>query len=131
MNGDALIIDRALSVDGARNYGYSMSFAGQSMGHFIGIGADTAPACFRRVFLRDVANVQRLHEFGERVLMTRAGTPAANTAGGIERVTTEPAPTTLPCPIVTPRSTITRVPNHTSGSMCTGAALAFEPATPW
>ena len=67
----------------------------------------------------------------DKLLITRAGTPAANVKAGIDRVTTAPAPITLPRPIVTPRKTITRVPSQTSDSIRTGAAFAGECATPW
>ena len=39
--------------------------------------------------------------------ITRHGTPAANTPGGISRVTTLPAPMTLPSPTVTPPQMVT------------------------
>ncbi len=44
---------------------------------------------------------------------TRAGLPTAITFAGRSRVTTEPAPTTVLSPIVTPGQTITPPPSHT------------------
>jgi len=67
---------------------------------------------------------------GVQVQVAGAGTPAANTRGGRDFVTTDPAPTTLPSPIVTPRRTITRVPNQTSRSIRTGADLVSAPPMP-
>ena len=54
--------------------------------------------------------------------MTFAGTPATIANGGTSRVTTAPAATTAPRPIVTPGRTVTRDAIHTWSSMVTVAA---------
>ena len=54
--------------------------------------------------------------------ITRQGTPAASELGGRSRVTTLPAPTTQPSPIVTPPQTTTFAPSQTSLPMVTGRA---------
>ena len=43
---------------------------------------------------------------GKRIRMTRAGLPATMANGGTSRVTTAPAPTAAPVPIVRPGSTM-------------------------
>ena len=52
--------------------------------------------------------------------MTRAGTPPTVAPGGTSRVTTAPAPTVAPSPIVTPPSTTARWPRNTPSPMVTG-----------
>ena len=56
------------------------------------------------------------------VLITLAGTPAANESEGISLVTTLPAPITQLSPIVTPGHTTTLAPNQQSFPMVTGLA---------
>ena len=63
-------------------------------------------------------------------LITFAGTPAANELGGMDFVTTDPAPITDPLPIVTPFKTITLVANQTSSSIIIGDILGFSFPTP-
>ena len=50
----------------------------------------------------------------KRYLMTRAGTPPTIAYGGTSRVTTEPAETTAPCPMVTPERIVALAPIQTS-----------------
>ncbi len=47
------------------------------------------------------------------VRMVRAGTPATSVAGGTSRLTTAPAATTAPSPIVTPPRTVAPAPSQT------------------
>lgn len=58
--------------------------------------------------------------------MTRAGEPAANTFGGMSRVTTEWAPITEPFPTVTPGMTATFRPSHTLFPMTVGPLYFTE-----
>src|SRR5579875_1630329 len=69
------------------------------------VGVRAAQLC-RRV---DVENCAGAHA---RLLTTRAGLPTAMEAGGISRVTTEPAPTTDRAPKRTPSRTITLFPSQ-------------------
>ena len=55
--------------------------------------------------------------------MTFAGTPAAMDPGGSDRVTTAPAATMPPSPMVTPGSTTTRAPSHTSRPIDTSSSI--------
>src|SRR5262249_36727669 len=57
-----------------------------------------------------IERAARVREAHARARMTRAGTPAATTFGGISRVTTEPAPTTEPGP--TSAITTAALPTH-------------------
>ncbi len=54
---------------------------------------------------------------------TRAGTPATTAPAGTSLLTTAPAATTAPSPMVTPLRTMARVPTQTRSPMVTGAAL--------
>src|SRR6185437_898245 len=130
MNRNAFIVGKFFFGISARNHCDPMSLLGEAMSHLVCVRADPAPAGFRRIFLRDITDVQALHCCSSSFRITRAGTPAAKLRGGKERVTTEPAPTTQPSPIVTPRRTITRVPNHTSRSIRTDADFVSPPETP-
>src|SRR5882672_6699208 len=58
--------------------------------------------------------------------MTVAGTPPAMLMGGISFVTTAPAATTLPFPILTPGKMVTRDAIHTDSSMITSPDLIIE-----
>ena len=50
--------------------------------------------------------------------------------GGISEVTTEPAPITAPCPILTPGNTMDLQPIHTPSSMMTGFMRSGAAPTP-
>ena len=58
---------------------------------------------------------------GSSALMTRAGFPTATEFGGIERVTTAPAPMIEFSPMLTPGQTTTEPPSHTLSSRVMGA----------
>lgn len=60
------------------------------------------------------------------VLTTRAGTPATIVRAGTSRVTTEPAATTAPAPIVTPWVTTAAAPIQTSSSITIGALTVYS-----
>lgn len=53
-------------------------------------------------------------------LINLAGTPPTTVRGATSRVTTAPAATTAPSPMVTPGSTVTFDPSHASAPMRTG-----------
>src|SRR5262249_8492424 len=55
-----------------------------------------------------------------RTATLRAGLPATTVFGGTSLVTTEPAETTLPSPIVTPGKTMARLPIQTLSPIRTG-----------
>lgn len=57
--------------------------------------------------------------------MTRAGLPATTQSGGTSLVTTLPAPTTEPSPIVMPGSTITPPPSQQRSPIEIGLAYVF------
>ena len=59
-----------------------------------------------------------------RSLRAQHGEPAAIVYGGMSRVTTEPAPTTAPSPMVTPLVTTTIAPSQQSFPMSDRAVLA-------
>src|SRR5579863_2238414 len=61
-------------------------------------------------------------ERAARIRRTRAGTPATTAKAGTSRVTTAPAPTIAPRPIVTPGRTTAPVPMSDPDSMRTGSA---------
>src|SRR6478609_5310653 len=67
------------------------------------------------------------------VAMTRAGTPPTVAPGGTLRVTTAPAPTVAPSPMVTPPRTTARWPTNTRSPMTTGPVprTAARSARPW
>jgi len=56
--------------------------------------------------------------------LTRAGTPKATTSAGKSRVTTEPAPTTVLSPMVTPGHTITPAATQTLSPSAMGCAYS-------
>jgi hypothetical protein len=57
------------------------------------------------------------------ILTTRAGTPATRVWLGTSRFTTDPAPTTLPSPIVTPGKMVTQAAIHAPRSIVTGRPM--------
>ncbi len=63
-------------------------------------------------------------------LRIRHGFPTARTPGGNERVTTLPAPITVPSPMVTPGRTVTFEASHTLQPIVTGCA-AMIPSLRW
>src|SRR5690606_1181054 len=70
--------------------------------------------------------VDHCHVLGHQLtlLIARAGLPTATTPGGRLRVTTEPAPTTVSSPIVTPASTIAPPPSQTLSWIVMGSAAS-------
>ena len=57
-----------------------------------------------------------IQNYSSSFLTTFAGTPAIRLLGGTDRITTAPAATTLPAPIVTPGQINALVPIHTPSS---------------
>lgn len=58
------------------------------------------------------------------IYISFAGTPPIIEYGGNDLVTTAPADTTLPCPMVTPFNIVTLAPHHTSSSITIGRSFS-------
>ena len=64
------------------------------------------------------------HRVHQIALITRAGLPTATTLAGRSLLTTEPAPTTVLSPMVTPGQTMTPPPSHTLSPIVIGLAAS-------
>ena len=70
MNFDPAVVRDAFAVEGAGDNRHAMPRARQGMRHLVRIRTDPSPARFRRILLRDVADVQRCQMVCGKLLMT-------------------------------------------------------------